>query len=92
MQSLDCAKQETHATLKEVELTVNPIEQRGGKRGGEKKTIRKAKEDSLNKHINSLNPQSSPQKTWAFTKAWIKGAPASDLYSSPLKDPANNRL
>ncbi|KZR97395.1 Uncharacterized protein APZ42_007763, partial [Daphnia magna] len=52
-----------------------------------KETIIKAKKDALNIHIKDLDPRSSPQKTWNFTKAWIKGAPAPDLSSSPLRDP-----
>lgn len=38
------------------------------KEANKKKTSIKAKED-LKKHINSLNPKSSPTKMWAFAKA-----------------------
>jgi hypothetical protein len=62
------------------------------KESEKKKTILKAKQTALNKHINSLNPKSSPTKTWAFKRAWTGSPPTPDLYSSPLRDPETGQL
>jgi hypothetical protein len=62
------------------------------KRNPKKENHHQSKEEAPNKHINSLNPKSSPTKTWAFAKAWTRETSPPDLFSSPIKDPKTRLL
>ena len=85
-------KQKTGATPRwgGIDCESNRKEWRA-KENAKNRTIIKAKQETLKKHIDGLNPKSSSTKTWAFAKAWTSGTQQPDLTSSPIINPATKQ-